>query len=492
LVDHPDGLRKTHSKSTPVAGGLAVLLASSLTIGGALLLPSPLREPLTKHSSDLLGLLIASLVICGVGLLDDCGRLRGRHKLAGQIIASGIVMGFGLIVRQVRVFDWTIDLGICAVPFTLLILLGAINSLNLMDGLDGLLSTLGVIIALGIGGMAVLGGHWEAAAVAFAMAGALLGFLRYNYPPASIFLGDTGSMLIGLVVGVLAIRSSLKAPATVALAAPLAALTIPILDTTAAILRRKLTGRSIYTTDRGHIHHCLLTRGLSNQLVLLSISLFCLLTVLGALASLAINNELVAILTALVMISVLVGVRLFGHAEFLLAKERLFGAARSFMQSQPNQMPRAVEVRLQGSANWEELWGSILARARDLNLLSVSLDVNAPVVHEGYHARWDRRNDEAEGTSHWSATMPLQMRGQAVGRLVVSGYRDGTQIWKKIAALTRLVQKLEERMALLLENLDDGAPWPLTARAAFDAAQEQVIAKPQGRHPIASVWPGKG
>src|SRR5205807_6415533 len=99
--------------------------------------------------------------------------------------------------------------------------------------------------------------HYHVAAIAATMAGALAGFLCFNFPPATIFLGDCGSMLIGLFVGVLAIQSSLKGPATVALTAPAALLIIPILDTSAAIVRRKLTGRSIFTTDRGHLHHVL-------------------------------------------------------------------------------------------------------------------------------------------------------------------------------------------------------------------------------------------
>src|SRR5439155_5894298 len=121
-----------------------------------------------------------------------------------------------------RIFDWHVELGLLAVPFTLFWLLGAINSLNLIDGMDGLLSSVGLIVTLAMAAMAVLGEQWMAACVAVALAGALLGFLRYNFPPASIFLGDSGSMLIGLVIGALAIRSSLKSPATVALAAPVA------------------------------------------------------------------------------------------------------------------------------------------------------------------------------------------------------------------------------------------------------------------------------
>src|SRR5262245_26371483 len=128
----------------------------------------------------------------------------------------------------------------------------------MLDGMDGLLGVISLILSLPMAAMVVLAHRWPAAPVAHALAGALLGFLFYTFPPASIFLGDTGSMLVGLVIGVLAIQTSLKSPATLVLATPVALLAIPILDTTAAIVRRKLTGRSVYTTDRCHLHHCLL------------------------------------------------------------------------------------------------------------------------------------------------------------------------------------------------------------------------------------------
>ncbi len=156
--------------------------------------------------------------------------------------------------------------------------------------MDGLLSSMGALLSLAMAVLAAASGYTETAAVAVALAGALLAFPCFNFPPASIFLGDCGSMLVGLVIGVLAIHSSLEAPATVALAAPAALLVIPIFDTPAAITRRTLTGRSITTTDRGHIHHCLLRTGLSARRVLGVVAGVCLLVVVGTLSSLAFND----------------------------------------------------------------------------------------------------------------------------------------------------------------------------------------------------------
>ena len=462
LVDRPDGRRKMHSRATPVAGGIALLTSTCLAFACMVLIaPDWIQTQVAENMMPYVGLLLSALVICGVGVLDDYGMLRGRHKLLGQVLAIGIVMGFGVTVQRIKLFQWEIDLGLLAIPFTTFLLLGAVNSLNLLDGLDGVLGCVGLIIVSAMAAMAVLGNHWTAALVAAAMAGALLGFLRYNFPPASIFLGDAGSMLIGLVVGVLAIRSSLKGPATVALAAPLAALTIPILDTTAAVLRRRLTGRSLYSSDRGHLHHCLLHRGYSIRGVLFWISFFCLFTVIGALASLALRNELIAVLTAFVVVCILVGMRLFGHAEFALARDRLVATANSFMQFRPNGKPYATEVHLQGSVRWKEIWSLFTDHAPELNLKTICLDLNVPFIHENYHARWDCPEKEAENPNLWFAELPLMARGQVVGRVEITGHRDTTPVWSKLAVLTKLVENVETAVAVRAEALHNRIPGKL-------------------------------
>ena len=277
LVDRPDAHRKLHGRVIPAVGGPPLLLAVVVAVGLGLCWPGT-AEGLRRW--DLLGLLEGGLLICAVGVADDFGLLRGRHKLMGQLAAAAVVVAFGVRVNRIVLFGCQIELGLLALPFTLFILLGAMNSLNLLDGMDGLLSSVGLILCLALGAMAFLAGQTTAAWVALALAGALVGFLYYNFPPASVFLGDSGSMLIGLTVGVLAIQSSLKGPATVALAAPAALLTLPIFDTSAAILRRRLTGRSVYCTDHGHVHHCLQRRGLGRA-VLLLVSALGLLTTAG-------------------------------------------------------------------------------------------------------------------------------------------------------------------------------------------------------------------
>jgi len=452
LVDCPDTHRKMHAKPVPVAGGIAVLASTCLVLAGTLLIPGPLQESLGDCSSLLLGLFLAALFLCALGVLDDCHGLRGRHKLFGQIVAVGIVIAFDVQVHNIQVFGWNIELGLLAIPFTFFWLLGAVNSLNLIDGMDGLLGSVGAIISVAMALMAILSGHWAAACVAMALAGAVLGFLRYNLPPATIFLGDAGSMVIGLVVGVLGIQSALKGPATIALVAPLAMLTIPILDTAAAVVRRKLTGRSIYTTDRGHLHHCLQHRGLSTWFTLLVISFFCLLSVLGALASLALKNELVAVLTVFAVITILVMTRLFGYAELLLIKKRLIQSVIGFMPGAARAGVRHLEMHLQGTTAWTRLLHRLTSPALDLNLQTVCLDVNAPALHEEYHAQWDRTEEPLQGACLWYADLPLVINGRNLGRLKVAGYPDTEDIAGKIATLTRLMKEFDSELCTDAES----------------------------------------
>jgi UDP-GlcNAc:undecaprenyl-phosphate GlcNAc-1-phosphate transferase len=440
LVDRPDGRRKLHRRVIPVAGGVAILASGSLVLAVALALSPDFAAAFAPDSSELVGLSLGAVAICLVGVLDDRIGLRGRYKLLGQVFAVGVVLAHGVRVEAIHLFAWRIELGWLAVPFTLFWLLGSINSLNLIDGMDGLLGSIGAIVSLAIAALAAMHGHWAEAAVAITLAGALLGFLCYNLPPATIFLGDGGSMLIGLVLGVLAIRTSLKGTATVTLATPTALLIIPIFDTTAAIVRRKLTGRSIYSTDRAHLHHCMLGRGLSRPRVLMVVSSLCLLTVGGALASTAWQNEALALLSAAAVVAILIATRLFGHAELTLLLKSCGALARGVLKS-----PHQVAVRLQGSVDWSDAWARLTARAERLNLRGLTLDVNAPALQEGFHARWyaPESGPSAEEPDVWSAEVPLAVNGRSVGRITLSGPRDGEQVWRKVAAFAEVAEQIE-------------------------------------------------
>jgi UDP-GlcNAc:undecaprenyl-phosphate GlcNAc-1-phosphate transferase len=437
-VDRPDGRRKLHPDVIPVVGGPAILVSVGLALLVALQVPGPLREGAGDHADLLVGLLVAGVFLCALGVADDFGRLRGRHKLLGQVVAVAVVIAAGVQVRAVHLLGADFDLGVMAIPFTAFLLLGAINSLNLIDGMDGLLGSVAFILCLALGAMAWFGGRDVTACVAFALAGSLLAFLCFNFPPATLFMGDSGSMVIGLTVGVLAIHGSLKTPTTVALATPAALLAIPLFDTLAAVVRRKLTGRSIYCTDRAHLHHLLLRRLEHPRRVLLVVSCCCLVTAAGAFAGVLLRNELIGLGTAVAVVALLTGTRLFGHAELLLVKTRLARLVVSFFPARGAGQFRRMDVHLQGTHNWKALLDEVAARAFGLNLQTVRLDISAPALHEEYHARWDRF--EESDALLWRAEIPLVVGERTVGSLFVSGHPGPEPLWAKVAALTEMIE----------------------------------------------------
>lgn len=420
VVDRPDGHRKVHDRVIPLGGGIAVLLGIIAALGLSLRLASALAgaPDWTFWGS----LLAAAFLIAAVGLIDDRFGLRGRQKMAGQLLAAGVLVAGGLCIEHVRLFSWNIELGLLAIPFSLFWLLGAINALNLIDGLDGLAASVGIVLSLALAGMAFLGGRELEALAAMAVAGSLAGFLPHNFPRARIFLGDAGSMLIGLMLGALAIRSSLKGPATVALAAPTAVWAIPIFDVGMAIVRRKLTGQSLYMTDRGHLHYHLLQRGFSSRKTVCCIGLLCAATAAGALASVAWNNEALAVGAAAAVAGTCILTRLFGHTECRLLARRLRGFAASLVLPRRRRAPQGCEstTHLQGTQQWDDLWQSLIEFAERFDLSSVELNISMPAAHEAYHASWNRR-DDADSRTLWHTEIPLNAYETTVGRLRISG-----------------------------------------------------------------------
>lgn len=456
LVDCPDGRRKLHARPTPLGGGIAVLLAMVAGLLAAFFLPDSsnrVRAALWENGWEILGFLAACGVLCFLGIVDDFKVLRGRQKLIGQAMAGLILIASNLTIQHVSVFGWEINLGLLAIPFTLFWLLGSINALNLIDGIDGLASTVGIVLCLTIAAMAEMTGQVEDAAISLALAGSLIGFLLFNYPPARIFLGDAGSMVIGLTCGVLAIRTALKGPATVALAAPMAVWAIPIFDSATAILRRKLTGRSIYTTDTGHLHHCLMRRGWTNTGTLGVIALLCGLTAIGALVSVYLRNEMFAFLSAGSVVATLVAFRVFGHVEFELLSHRLMDTGMSLvtpLSQDVSNADRPSSVRVREHQVWGKVWTLLMDSAAGCSLSSIRLHVCSPNLEQNQHAFWEQTGDIA-AVDHWRLQLPLFAQGRLVARLELTGISTGESAGERIRRLGALLQTLEAKLADELE-----------------------------------------
>lgn len=317
IVDRPDGQRKLHKQAVPLLGGVAVFFALALGLLTARYLASEFHSELGELSTALIA---ASAFVCILGAIDDRWNLRPRVKLLLQVCSVAPVVASGYYVDRVVAFSIPIELGWWGIPITVLWLVGCINALNLLDGMDGLACTVGLSTALMMALLATNTGHPHVALIAMVLAGSLLGFLAYNLPPASIYLGDCGSMIIGLVTGILSIQAALKTSATLSITAPAVALAVPMLDTALAIVRRRLMGARFDDADRGHIHHRLLDRGLTPWQALCIIGALCLTTGAAATAATILSFDALGWVIMLAVVVTLVRLRAFGHHELALIK----------------------------------------------------------------------------------------------------------------------------------------------------------------------------
>jgi UDP-GlcNAc:undecaprenyl-phosphate GlcNAc-1-phosphate transferase len=319
LMDRPDGRRKVQTVPVPVMGGAAIYLALLLALGAALMWQAGWLRSSVEFSRSLLWAIVSAGLMCGVGLWDDRHGMSAGRKLLLQVAACLPFAVLGRSVEMVSLAGNTVELGGPAgVVFTMFWLVACVNVINLVDGLDGLAGMIGLIVCLATAGLAALDAKAEAAALALVIAGSLIGFLAHNWPPARIYLGDSGSLLIGFLIGSLSIESSTKTTTGFALAVPLMLVSIPVFDTFMAIVRRKLNGRRIGDGDRAHIHHCLQDRGLTRRQSLLALSGLCGAMAVVTLFSVWFRSDVIGLgLCGGLLVLLIVG-RIFGYSETML------------------------------------------------------------------------------------------------------------------------------------------------------------------------------
>jgi UDP-GlcNAc:undecaprenyl-phosphate GlcNAc-1-phosphate transferase len=482
LVDHPDAHRKIHRGPMPLGGGLAILSAIGLAALLAFFVPSSKTATILGNLPlKLYGVTAGVLFICCVGIWDDVRGMRARYKLLGQIIAAAIVCDSGLAIERLSFLGRSVELGLLTAPVTIFWLVLCMNALNLIDGADGLATTIGIVLCGTIGATAVQLNNELVTYVAFAMTGALLGFLRYNFPPATIFLGDAGSMSIGLLAGGLSIQSSIKGATAFALIGPLAMWALPMLDLSMAVLRRKLTGRGLATTDRMHLHHRLLNYGFGQRQLLIVVGGLSAICGLSAWLTVHFSNSWFALISIVALVVSLAWSRLFGFVEFQLAGDHVRRITRQFLNSTQTTDVRAWQsgIRIQGVHRWEDLWQFLVDEAEGLDLVRLKLDLNMPWLHEGYHAKWVRAVPQRT-TQLVRLEWPLYLEQRTIGSLSIAGDCDADQaVW--LAKVAELLAELQDRLqTIAMQTLNDR---PVEAQHAPLVAAEppsDVVLIPRG------------
>ncbi|HEY6390473.1 MAG TPA: MraY family glycosyltransferase [Bryobacteraceae bacterium] len=379
IVDRPDHVRKLHRGAIPRVGGLPI--AISYIAAYALLLVSPLtaKAVLAGHLPFVWSLLPALLVIFATGLADDIAGLRPWEKLLGQTAAAALAYGAG--VRILAVGHYSTGHWWWSLPLTLLWLIGCANAFNLIDGLDGLAAGIGLFSTVAMLIAALIEGNITLALATVPLAGCLLGFLRYNFPPASIFLGDSGSLLIGFLLGTYGVVWSQKSTTLLSMTAPLMALALPLLDTALAIARRYLRSDSIFRPDRSHIHHRLLDLGFTPRNVTLTLYAVC-----GLFGGLALLLTVLRSLYAGLIVPLFAGVAWFlvsrlRYIEFGIARRMLTAGIFRHMLKRRICLAR-LETRLLAAGSVEELWLAIREAASEFDFSYLHLRLGGEAYEE--------------------------------------------------------------------------------------------------------------
>jgi UDP-GlcNAc:undecaprenyl-phosphate/decaprenyl-phosphate GlcNAc-1-phosphate transferase len=310
--------RDLHETALPRLGGVPIFLSFMVTVG--LVLLASLHFPALAAGLSLrtlLTVLVPATLIFLLGLYDDIHSLGPYTKFAVQGVAAVILFAGGLRILDLPVLfgarhlAWYIGL-----PITVLWVIGLTNAFNLIDGLDGLAAGSALFSTFVVFVVAISSGASSMSLLTIALAGAILGFLRFNFNPATIFLGDCGSLFIGFMLSALALAGSQKAPTVIAVAIPVVSFGLPILETTLSVLRRLISGRPVFTADREHIHHKLLQRGMSPRQVVIALYAVSAIFALLSLFLLWPERNTLGLVLVVIGLGVWFGVQHLGYLEF--------------------------------------------------------------------------------------------------------------------------------------------------------------------------------
>ncbi|MBI2932596.1 MAG: undecaprenyl/decaprenyl-phosphate alpha-N-acetylglucosaminyl 1-phosphate transferase [Planctomycetes bacterium] len=432
-IDRP-GRRKIHDHPIPRLGGLAIAGAFYAVFIALWCLDLVMgRAALDHYTHWTMRLLSCALPIIVLGFVDDLRPLPAALKFGLEVLAA-IVVIFVFRFTEVQVpLVGVIPAGIWTNILLVLWIVGVTNAINLTDGLDGLAAGIGGLAALAVCAMATLSDNLDTAIAAAILGGACLGFLRHNFHPAKIFMGDTGSLFIGFLLAVISVEGTQKRTLGVALALPILMLGVPIIDTLIAIFRRTLLGRSPMAPDRNHLHHLLLRLGLTQRKVVLL--LYGVTALLGAFASaltFASSRLVGAVFLVFLLLAALV-YRQFGYSL------RPYLARRRNWRTEARKAAEQLERASNSAAAWgifEELF-SVL-EIHKATLLE-DFDESARTVFQF--------NGQAAGTSE--LIVPIHADGELAGELRIAG-GPGSRAAALLAAAEVLDPVLEKFGPFLL------------------------------------------
>jgi UDP-GlcNAc:undecaprenyl-phosphate GlcNAc-1-phosphate transferase len=420
IIDRPSA-RNAHERAIPRSGGIAILVSFFVALIACVSLSTLVSDLLIldrRRSFAILG----GFIVFGIGLFDDFHRLGPRIKFLFQLLAASLAYYGGVRIEGIVTGGIEFQFGILSYFLTVFWFLLLINAINLIDGLDGLAAGVAFFTSIVMVILTIMQVDYLAALEFAALAGALLGFLRYNFNPASIFMGDAGSYFIGYVIAAIAILGSIKSQVGATLLIPLLALGVPIFDTILSPVRRFIRGRKMFQPDQGHIHHRLMEMGLSSRrAVLIIYGISCGLCLL-AITLVNLRNEMAGLLLIVLGTAAFIIVRKLGYLEYFAA-DKLLGWLRDLSDEAGFTRNRrsflSLQFEIDHARSMEELWyntclalGMLRFDRGELHICENGEDTLSPspapyhdrerrtetTRRDGGHAVWTDRRGDARGS----------------------------------------------------------------------------------------------
>jgi UDP-GlcNAc:undecaprenyl-phosphate GlcNAc-1-phosphate transferase len=410
-VDEPTA-RRVHTRRVPRLGGVAIVIGFMAPLAALFLLRTGFaRVELARHGSLLAGLLAGAVVMAVLGFVDDVSGVGAKRKLLVQSIAACIAYAGGLRIGSLALpVLGEVSLGWLSLPATVLWIAAVSNALNLIDGLDGLAGGVAFFACVTNFVVAVMSHNLMICLFSVALAGAILGFLIYNFNPATIFMGDSGSLFLGYVLATMSLlgSSSQKSPTAIAILVPLLALGLPLMDMLLAMMRRFLERRSIFSADRGHLHHRLLDLGLTHRrAVLVLYALSMVFTAIALVVHLGRSWQIG--LALLVLTATLVSVVRFTR-YFTSAIARRESRQRDALTESLRKLVPITIARIHDARAAEDVRPLLQELAEDVDLLAVEL--RPADAKEGDPRRWRWESPKVGGREREAATAQFSFKDE--------------------------------------------------------------------------------
>ncbi len=474
-ISTPGG-RHIHERVIPRLGGVGIAAAFSAPVLALFLFDRGVALSVHEDAEKVLGLLAGAILLCATGFVDDTRGLKASNKLTLQLVAATIAFALGFRIDAVYLPAFgNLQMGVFAYPVTVLWIVGITNAVNLIDGLDGLAAGVVFFAAATNLVVALLADATLMALLMASLMGALVGFLIYNFNPARIFMGDSGSYFLGFVLATTSlIGSTHKASTAVSLLVPILALGVPIFDTLFSMVRRILERRSVFSPDRGHIHHRLLDLGLSHRrAVLILYGVSAAFTAAAVAVSFDRNWQtgLALVVASTVLITL---VRWVGYFDYVHRKKRQQQRLHDVHTERLRRALPEVLRTLDGSRSLDEVWACLEGLGDRVGLTAIEL-----LATGSRKPVWTWTGPES--TRNVSTSFPLGSDATARAEIKFSWQSDTAQVPSAIDILMQLVADALERGFLRTRTLHH-APLPDRERLTTEALVSDTPTVPAFGH----------